>query len=172
MADVYPKQPKDNPANKAKGAKLAGLVGAACCAVLWPAVQSYEGRKLVPYRDIVGIWTVCDGDTKGVVPGQVQTAAQCDERFERQLIAHAKPVLECVPGLKDRPNALAASVSLAYNIGPVGFCRSTAAARFRAGNIRGGCDAFLAWNKAGGRVVAGLARRRSAERSICLRDAA
>jgi lysozyme len=77
-----------------------------------------------------------------------------------------------VPELKGKPNALAASVSLAYNIGTAGFCRSTAAKRFRAGDVRGGCNAFLVWNKAGGRVVAGLARRRSAERSICLRDAA
>jgi lysozyme len=55
---------------------------------------------------------------------------------------------------------------------PAGFCGSTAARRFRAGDVRGGCDAFLAWNKAGGRVVAGLAKPAPAERQICLRDAA
>jgi hypothetical protein len=81
---------------------LVALLGAACCAVLVPAVRSFEGRSNVPYRDIVKVWTVCDGDTKDVVPGQAQTDAQCDERLERQLIAHAKPVLECVPGLKDQ----------------------------------------------------------------------
>jgi lysozyme len=151
---------------------LVALLGAGCCAVLVPAVRSFEGRELVPYRDIVKVWTVCDGDTKDVVPGQAQTDAQCDERLERQLVAHAKPVLECVPQLKGKPNALAAGISLAYNIGPARFCHSTAAARFRAGNIKGGCDALLMFDRAGGRVVAGLARRRSAERAICMRDAA
>lgn len=151
---------------------LTALIGAAAVLVAVPTVQGWEGRENVPYRDIVGIWTVCDGDTKNVVPGQRQSDAQCDARLERQLIAHARPVLACVPSLKDRPNALAASVSLAYNIGPSGFCRSTAAKRLRAGNVRGGCDAFLMWNKAGGRVVRGLDRRRRAEREICLRDAA
>jgi lysozyme len=163
--------PAQKPRTFGKGA-LVAIVGSACCAVLVPTVQTYEGRRLVPYRDIVGIWTVCDGDTKGVVPGRAETPAQCDERLERQLVAHAKPVLACAPELADHPNALAASVSLAYNIGPTAFCGSRAKALFRAGKIRAGCDALLPWNKAGGRVVAGLARRRAAERQICLRDAA
>lgn len=166
------------PQSKGRFAALTALIGAASVAVLVPTVQSWEGREHKPYRDIVGIWTVCDGDTKNVVPGEVQTDEECDLRLERQLIAHARPVLQCVPQLKDRPNALAASASLAYNIGTGnprtlrgGFCGSLAARRFRAGDVRGGCNAFLNWNKAGGRVVRGLTRRRSAERAICLRDA-
>jgi lysozyme len=138
-------------------------------AILVPTVQQWEGREHVPYRDLVNVWTVCDGDTKGVVPGRRETDAQCDARLERQLIAHAKPVLECVPSLTRRPNQLAASVSLAYNIGPSAFCRSTVARRFNAGRWRDGCDAFLMWNKAGGRVIRGLTNRRQAEREICLR---
>lgn len=150
---------------------LAALVGATALAALVPTVQRWEGREHRAYRDIVGVWTICDGDTKNVRPGQVATEAECDVRLERQLIAHAKPVLKCVPALRDRPYALAASASLAYNIGPAGFCRSTAARRFNAGNWRGGCDAFLMWNRAGGRVIRGLTNRRKSERLICLRDA-
>lgn len=183
------------PAPKYGKGKLALLVGASCCAALWPTVDRWEGNKPVPYRDIVGIWTVCRGDTKSVVPGQRQTEAQCDERFERQLIAHAEPVLKCAPELKAKPNALAASISLAYNIGPGGFCASTAKARFRAGDIRGGCAALMNFNgvvtaaplagalsstritkgKNAGKwfnVVRGLDNRRKEERRICLRDAA
>lgn len=44
-----------------------------------------------------------------------------------------------------------------------------AARRFNAGNWRGGCDAFLMWNRAGGRVVRGLALRRARERALCLK---
>lgn len=123
------------------------------------------------YADIVGVWTICDGDTKGVRAGMVETEAGCTARLERQLVAHAKPVLACVPGLgwKNRQNQLIASVSLAYNIGTGGFCRSTVARRFNAGDWRGGCDAMLMWNKAGGREVRGLTLRRQRERALCLK---
>lgn len=159
------------PAPKRKFIGLTAVIGTAAAAVLVPTVQQWEGREHRPYRDIVGIWTVCDGDTKDVVPGDVQTDEECDARLERQLVAHARPVLQCVPGLKERPNALAASVSLAYNIGPSAFCRSRAARHFRAGDIRAGCEAFLSWRFAGGHEVRGLLNRRKAERAICLRDA-
>lgn len=135
-------------------------------------VQHVSGRQyLRAYADIVGVWTICDGDTKGVRPGMVETEAGCVKRLERQLVAHAKPVLECVPALgrRGRENQLVASVSLAYNIGTAGFCRSTAARRFNAGDWRGGCDAFLMWNRAGGRVVRGLQLRRERERALCLK---
>lgn len=59
--------------------------------------------------------------------------------------------------------------ALIFNIGTGGFCRSTAARRFNAGNWRGGCDAFLMWNKAGGREVRGLTLRRQRERALCLK---
>lgn len=135
-------------------------------------VEHEKGPQyLKAYADIVGVLTICDGDTKGVRPGMVETEAGCTARLERQLVAHAKPVLSCVPALRDerRTNQLVASVSLAYNIGTAGFCRSTAARRFNAGNWRGGCDAFLLWNKAGGRPVRGLTLRRERERALCLK---
>jgi lysozyme len=151
---------------------LAAIVGIAAAAIIVPEVGAWEGNRNDPYRDIVGIWTVCRGDTADVVPGRRETDAECDARFERQLIAHAKPVMACVPALKDRPNQLAASVSLAYNIGPAAYCRSNVAKRFNAGNWRGGCDAFLAWRFAGGREIRGLVNRRQSERAICLRGLA
>jgi len=126
-------------------------------------------QYLRAYSDVVGAWTICDGDTLGVRQGMVETEAGCQARLERQLVNHARPVLSCVPGLKDRPNQLVASVSLAYNIGTSGFCKSTAAREFNAGRWRAGCDAFLRWNKAGGRPIAGLTARRQRERALCLK---
>lgn len=154
---------------KGKYGALAALVGASAAAILVPTVMQWEGTRTVPYRDVVGIWTVCTGDTNNVIPGKVYSKAECEERLERQLIAHAKPVMECVPALSRHPNKLVASVSLAYNIGPAAFCRSTVARRFNRGDWRGGCDAFLMWDRAGGRRVPGLTNRRKAEREICLR---
>lgn len=157
------------PSNARKGT-LAALIGVTAAAILVPTVQHWEGTRYVPYSDIVGILTVCTGDTHNVTPGKVYSKAECEARLERQLIAHAKPVVECVPGLTRHPNATAAAVSLAYNIGPSAFCRSTVAKRFNRSDWKGGCDAMLMWNRAGGRVIQGLVNRRRAEREICLRD--
>lgn len=185
------KPPAPPPPSQSPKSPLVALVGAGAAVALATMIPHDEsGRKveatvnrqgelqvrhvsgpqyLRAYLDIVNVPTICDGDTKGVRMGMVETEAGCRDRLERQLIAHAAPVLKCVPGLKGRDNQLVASVSLAYNIGTSGFCRSTAARRFNAGNWRGGCDAFLMWDKAGGKVVRGLALRRARERALCLR---
>jgi len=148
---------------------LVGIVGFLAAALATATVHTWEGRELKAYRDVAGILTICDGDTSNVKAGQVATNAECDERLERQMIAHAEPVLTCVPQLRDRPYQLAASVSLAYNVGTGAFCKSTLASHFRAGRWREGCDGFLAWRFAGGREVQGLLNRRREERALCLR---
>jgi len=150
---------------------LAAVVGIAAAAILVPEVQQSESKRNIPYRDIVGVWTVCYGDTHNVRPGRPETDEQCEVRLERQLIAHAQPVINCVPGIRARPAVLAASASLAYNIGPARFCRSSVATYFRLGRWRDGCNAMLKWDRAGGRPVRGLQLRRERERQICLRDA-
>lgn len=148
---------------------LAAVIGTAAAAILTPLVMQWEGREYEAYKDVVGIWTICDGDTQNVAPGQVASEAECDDRLERQLIAHAEPVLICTPGLRDHPYQLAAASSLAYNIGVSAYCRSSVDRRFDAGDLAGGCNAFLMWNKAGGREIKGLTNRRKAEREICLK---
>lgn len=186
---IQPMTPQ--PGGKPPKSALVALVGAGAAAMLATMIPHDESGRMVEasvtrdgalevrhvsgpqylraYLDIVNVPTICDGDTKGVRMGMVETEAGCRDRLERQLIAHAAPVLKCVPGLKGRDNQLVASVSLAYNIGTAGFCRSTVARRFNAGNWRGGCDAMLMWNKAGGREVRGLTLRRERERALCLR---
>jgi lysozyme len=187
MQPTNPKPDKTPPKSP-----LVALVGAAAAIALATLIPKDESGRTVKasvtddgelqvdhikgpqylraYADIVGVWTICDGDTKGVRPGMVESEAGCTARLERQLVAHAKPLLKCVPGLGNprRQSQLVASVSMAYNIGTTGFCRSTVARRFNAGNWRGGCDAMLMWNKAGGREIRGLTLRRQRERAICL----
>ncbi|WP_458097353.1 glycoside hydrolase family protein [Roseomonas sp. WA12] len=117
------------------------------------------------------------GETTNVVVGYRYTEAECQASLETQLVAHAAPVLACVPGLAGlagRTNQTAAAVSFAYNIGTGAFCRSTAARRFNSGDWRGGCRAFNEddtgrpqWVTAGGWVLPGLVKRRAAERALC-----
>lgn len=167
--------PKAEAAARGKAVGLAGIVGTLAAGLLYVTIPEDEGTRYKAYRDIAGIWTICQGDTANVRPGMVETEAGCRARLERQLIAHAKPVMACVPTLAQpgRDYQRAAATRLAYNIGVNAFCKSTVAKRFRAGDWRGGCNAFLSWNKArvGGvlRPVRGLTLRREREREICLR---
>jgi lysozyme len=134
-------------------------------------IGQWEGLRERPYRDLVGIATVCYGETR--VPMRRYTRAECDMLLATALRDDLAPsLLRIVPTLADRPGPFVASLSLAWNIGAGAYARSTVARRFRAGDWRGGCDAFLMWNKAGGKVIAGLARRRAAERRLCLAGAA
>lgn len=157
---------------------LVAIVGAIAATSLFASVPKEEGTEYKAYRDIAGIWTVCQGDTKDVHPGLIETPEGCRQRLEMQLVAHARPVMACTPALSEtgRDYQRAAAVSLAYNIGVGAYCRSTADKRFDVGDWRGGCDAFLSWSKAkvNGqlRTVQGLLSRRQRERAICLRGLA
>lgn len=146
---------------------LAGTVGVGVAAVLLNYVPAFEGMILRGYKDPIGIVTACAGHTKTAVLGRPYTKDECLVLLERDLVEHAEPVLVCTPTLKDKPGPLAGAVSLAFNIGTGAYCRSTAARRFNAGDIKGGCAAFEMWNKAGGRVLPGLVKRRATERAIC-----
>ncbi|MBN8832094.1 MAG: lysozyme [Sphingomonadales bacterium] len=151
---------------------MGGLIGGAgtialAIAIVTPTVERWEGTRTDPYRDIVGVWTVCTGETRA--PMRRYTRNECEAMLSRALANdYAPAVLRAVPVLRERPHQLAASISLAYNIGPAAFARSTVARRFNTGDWRGGCDAFLAWRFAGGREVRGLLNRRTDERRLCL----
>ena len=171
---------------------LAGVIGSAVgAALLFTSIPAEESGRTVKasvaadgtatirhvagpqylkaYLDIVQVPTACDGITRGVKIGQRYTEAQCTTMLEAELIMHAEGVIACVPQLYGRGQQAAAAVSLAYNVGVRAFCGSTSARLFRAAHWREGCEAFLMWSKAGGRVITGLVRRRERERAICLK---
>ncbi len=152
----------------AKGnARLQKAVGVSAAMLLVGFVAQWEGKSNDPYRDLVGVWTVCYGETR--VQMRRYTDAECKEMKANALADFADPVLKRNPELKGRDNQLAAAVSLSYNIGSAAYARSTVARRFSEGRWREACDAFLLWNRAGGRVVKGLDNRRRSERELCLR---
>jgi GH24 family phage-related lysozyme (muramidase) len=183
----FPATAPAKPGRKTLAAVIGTVAGAAALFAMVPAEESGRQVKtevvgdeikvthvrgnqhLDAYLDIVKIPTICDGDTKGVKMGMRETPEGCARRLEAQLIAHAEPVVGCVPGLKGRTNQVVAMVSLAYNVGVGAVCKSTAAKLFNAGRWREGCAAMLRFNKAGGRVVAGLDNRRRREYAVCIR---
>ncbi|WP_242140885.1 lysozyme [Sphingomonas sp. TREG-RG-20F-R18-01] len=154
-------------AAQTKKTTLAAVLGTASLAALvMSGLTSLEGYKKVGYRDIAGIATACRGTIKGAVVGRVYTDAQCDEMDGASAVEHAEGVRRCTPGLAG--NQLVAATLLTYNIGVGGYCGSTIARRFNGHDLRGGCDAFLAWVNVKGKPVRGLINRRNYERTLCL----
>lgn len=151
---------------KPKG-RLAVLIGASAATALVATVAAWEGKSNVPYRDVVGILTVCYGETHQ--PMRRYTDAECKAMLEDRLADYAGPVLERNPELRGHDAQLVAASSLAYNIGVGNYRKSSVARLFSAGRWREACDAFLRWNRAGGREIKGLTNRRKAERAICLK---
>lgn len=100
--------------------------------------------------------------------GMSWTQAKCDARFERDLGAFARGVESLLVKAATTPAQFGAMVSLAYNIGLHAFERSSVLRLHRVGDKAGAAAAFLAWDKAGGKVLAGLAKRRKAERDLYL----
>lgn len=133
-------------------------------------VGGWEGKRNTAYWDSIGkVWTVCYGETRNIRKGMHFTNEQCAEMLGDGLVEFEAGIRPCFKDPDAIPDkAYAASLSLAWNIGQGAFCRSTVIRRFNDGNYRGACDAFLAWNKAGGRIVKGLVNRRNAERALCL----
>lgn len=143
------------------------------------SVKHVAGKQyLRAYLDIAGIPTACDGLTRlpdgtKVKIGMSFTEAECAVLLEKALVTHAEGMMKCSPGLRDFGSGYqrAAGTLLTYNIGVGGFCGSTARKRFDRGDLAGGCDAFLAWNKARVkgtlRPVVGLTNRRHREMEVC-----
>ncbi len=157
--------------NRATVAGVAAALAAAAAFAV-PMIRKWESgglARLEPYRDPVGIWTVCDGETR--VPMRRYAAAECRAMTERAYQGFGRAVLACTPGIADRPRLLGAAVVFAYNVGSDAYCRSSVAREFNAGRWVQGCDALLMWRFAGGREMAGLINRRRDERRLCLEGA-
>lgn len=158
-------EPMDQP--RTGRGKLVGTVGAGAAALLIVTVAQFEGKSNTPYRDMIGVATVCYGETR--VQMHRYSDDECKDMLAGGLADFAGPVLAINPELRGHDPQTVAASSLAYNIGVTNYRRSTVAREFRAGHWKTACNAFLSWNRAGGRPVAGLTRRRQAERTICLR---
>lgn len=130
-------------------------------------VAHWEGRSLRAYYDIVGVATICDGETKGVKIGDIATPEQCDEMLARNLRAYEAGLDACLTAAIP-PRSKIAILSWTYNVGVSAACGSTLVRKANAGDLVGACNELPRWNRAGGRVVLGLDNRRKAERELCL----
>ncbi|MBZ7706779.1 lysozyme [Klebsiella oxytoca] len=136
-------------------------------------IKGFEGCRLTAYPDPGtggAPWTIGYGwtlpvDGKPVRPGMTIDQATADRLLKAGLVSYESDVLKLVK-VKLTQNQFDALVSFAYNVGSRALSTSTLLKKLNAGDIKGAADEFLRWNKAGGKVLNGLTRRREAERAL------
>jgi len=132
-------------------------------------LRHFEGLRLKAYRDPVGVWTIGYGHTgPDVYEGLVWSQAQADKALRDRLDREFVPGVLAVITRSMRQCELDAMVDLAYNVGVAAFQDSTLVRKFNAGDTAGAADEFLRWDKAGGKSLLGLRRRRAADRALFL----
>jgi lysozyme len=128
-------------------------------------IKTFEGIKLNAYLCPANVWTIGYGTTRGVKAGQVISAAKAEELLREDVREFERGVTEAVkvPLAQHQFDAL---VAFTYNVGLGAFRTSTLLRLLNKGEVAAAAGQFARWNKAGGKVLAGLTRRREAERKL------
>jgi len=127
-------------------------------------VKQFEGFEAKAYKCPAGVWTIGYGHTLNVRPNDVITEAQASALLEEELQDYAAKVAKIVPSANQ--NQFDALVSFAYNLGVNALGTSTLLKKHLAGDYKGAQAEFLRWDKAVGKVLAGLTKRRHQESSL------
>jgi lysozyme len=138
-------------------------------------IKEFEGCKLEAYPDPATggePWTIGYGHTSNAGTPKVFKGLTITEDDAVDILRHDlekfEHEVERVLVLKATGNQFAAMVSFCYNVGPGNFKSSSVLKRFNEGKLAEAADAFLKWNKAAGKVMKGLTRRREAEKVLFL----
>lgn len=137
-------------------------------------VKHFEGIFLTAYQDSVGVWTIGWGHTGLThMDGTVRKGRKITLEEAEQLLRHDMDYFEgrvsSLINVDLNDDEFAALVSFDFNTG--GLDDSTLRRKLNAGDRTGSAEEFLRWNKAGGKVLAGLTRRRKSERNLFLGEA-
>ncbi len=135
-------------------------------------IKRWEGLRLTAYKDAVGIWTIGYGHTAEAGPpapvaGMKITDKEAEDILKLDLTQYERAVTKAL-SIVPSSNQFAAMTSLCFNIGPGNFAKSSVVRLLNAGKPREAADAFLLWNKAGGKVLKGLTARREDEKKLFL----
>jgi lysozyme len=131
-------------------------------------IKDFEGWRATAYLCPANVWTIGYGSTGAHVrPGMTITKERGEALLRADLARFEASVTRAVT-VDVSQNQYDAMVSLAFNIGIAGFGRSSVLRHVNARNWQAAAKAFALWNKGGGRVLAGLVRRREAEAKLFL----
>ena len=158
-------------------------------------MHKYEGYRNRPYLCPAHIWTIGYGhvlyqeqirlpmarpEGKADIPmirkeyplkpedNRVWTKQEIDELFAADVASFERGVLRLVPGSAGAQGRFDALVSFSFNVGLGNLQRSTIRIKANRAEWAEAADAFLLWNKGGGKVLTGLDRRRRDERALFL----
>lgn len=135
-------------------------------------IKEFEGCRLTAYLCPAGVWTIGYGHTgkvdgKAIAKGMTITAKKATELL-RQDLATFEAAVNTYVTAPITQNMFDALVSFAFNCGGAALKNSTLLKKLNAKNYEGAANEFPRWNKAGGKVLAGLTRRRERERQLFL----
>jgi lysozyme len=125
-------------------------------------IKKFEGCKLRAYLDAVDVPTIAYGRTKDVKIGDICTQQQAEDWLEEELVEYEGYVNEAVKVELTQPQ-FDSLVSWTYNLGPSNLNRSSMLRVLNTSDYDNVPEQIMRWNKAGGRVLPGLVRRREAE---------
>jgi lysozyme len=148
-------------------------------------IKSFEGCHNSPYKCPATLWTIGYGrvlypdqarlktDERASYPlrsehNRLWNADEIDALLEADLDRFSAGVRRLCPAAVDSQCRLDALVSFAFNVGLGNLQSSTLRMKFNRADYSGAAEEFLKWNKAGGKVLNGLVRRREAERALFL----
>lgn len=140
-------------------------------------IKQFEGcQKVLPDGRIAAYpdpgtgaepWTIGWGSTgPDIRKGTIWTQAQADARFAEDIAEFSQGVAELIGKAPTTQSQFDAMVSFAYNLGLGSLKESTLLRRHKEGSYAGAALEFTRWNKAGGKVLSGLIRRRAAEAEL------
>ncbi len=125
-------------------------------------IKKFEGCELEAYQCSAGVWTIGYGHTKGVAPGDSVSQEEAEQMLVDELHEYESYVNEYVTVALSQ-NQFDALVSWVYNLGPANLKASTMLKVLNSGEYEDVPAQMKRWNKAGGKVLEGLIRRREAE---------
>jgi len=156
-------------------------------------MHQYEGYRNKPYLCPAHIWTIGWGHVlyqeqirlpvvrvngyTGMIRSEyplkpedarVWTKEEIQELFDDDIASFERGVLRLAPPVSGRQGAFDACVSFSFNAGLGGFQRSSIRMKLNRGDLEGAADALLLYCMGGGKILAGLKKRRDAEKALFL----
>ncbi len=132
-------------------------------------IKKFEGCELNSYQCSADVWTIGYGHTRGVNEGDTCTKDDAEKILIDDLVEFEGYVNDLVD-TELTQNQFDALVAWTFNLGPTNLKSSTLLTRLNSGDLDDVPHQIKRWNKAGGKVLDGLVRRREAEALLWLEE--
>jgi lysozyme len=125
-------------------------------------IKKFEGCELEAYRCAANVLTIGYGSIKGVKEGDTITQEEADKLLLHEMDEYEGYINDAVT-VDLNQNQFDALVSWVFNLGGGNLKSSTMLKVLNSGDYENVPAQIKRWNKAGGKVLEGLIRRREAE---------